>query len=174
MSLDPEASQRRWLESRSTATRLVSRRIHLLSAALALTYLCGCAPAIDQSAPNSELTAPDVEGRNDIGSSARNGPPVFAAAGAHNSQQRLAMLWQTRRQAASNTDYPIGPGDILIINAAGIEELSNRTIRVTGDGFILLPLVGSIRAVGLTEEELKTTISKKLASYIKEPEVSIF
>src|SRR5262245_43527796 len=70
-------------------------------------------------------------------------------------QERLALLWQKRTQKNSTADYPIGPGDLLEVDIAGVEELKDRTVRVSGEGTITLPFVGIIQASGLTEEELR-------------------
>ncbi|MFQ5724706.1 MAG: polysaccharide biosynthesis/export family protein, partial [Terriglobia bacterium] len=49
--------------------------------------------------------------------------------------------------------YRIGPHDLLDISVFEAPEL-NRSVRVTGGGEIYLPLLGPVRATGLSEEEL--------------------
>jgi polysaccharide biosynthesis/export protein len=45
--------------------------------------------------------------------------------------------------------------------------------RVSFDGFITLPVLGDIKASGLTTEELKSTISEKLKDYLKNTIVTV-
>ncbi len=68
--------------------------------------------------------------------------------------------------------YKISPGDILYIKISPAEELS-REIVVSPDGKIVLSLVGSIKAEGLSVEELRKTLEKLYSVYIANPKVSI-
>ncbi len=90
------------------------------------------------------------------------------------NEQRLVQLAERRRNSITKGDYPIGPGDVLLINVAGLDEFTGRTVRVTGDGVIVLPLLGPVQVSGLNEQSLAILLSKKLTDYVREPEVSIF
>ena len=131
----------------------------------------GCSGTAARSPQTSDLPAQSRELENSVVNQPGDN---FVSIEARNSQTRMAMLLETRKQDQSGADYPIGPGDVLVINVAALDEFSNRTVRVTGDGLILLPLVGAMRAAGATEEELREQLRKKLAAYVKEPEISIF
>ncbi|HUL96889.1 MAG TPA: polysaccharide biosynthesis/export family protein [Usitatibacter sp.] len=73
-----------------------------------------------------------------------------------------------------NKDYRIGPDDLLEIQVFGVDQLS-RTVRVNGNGFISLPLVGSVAVGGLTAHEAELAVAKKLATdYLQDPQVSLF
>ncbi|HYI95025.1 MAG TPA: polysaccharide biosynthesis/export family protein, partial [Bryobacteraceae bacterium] len=67
----------------------------------------------------------------------------------------------------------IGPDDTLKIEVFHGDELS-KTWRVNSAGDLNLPLVGKVKAAGLTVEELETNLAKLLEKYINEPRVSIF
>ena len=54
----------------------------------------------------------------------------------------------------SAEEYRIGPNDILDITVFDAQEL-NRSVRVTSGGEISLPLLGPVRAAGLTARELE-------------------
>src|SRR2546426_3406549 len=56
----------------------------------------------------------------------------------NNDMERLADLWQKRKQEGVVDDFPIGPGDILQISVPGMEELRDLTVRVSGEGMISL------------------------------------
>jgi polysaccharide export outer membrane protein len=68
--------------------------------------------------------------------------------------------------------YQIAVGDQLRIDVWKNPELSV-TEPVRPDGKIAVPLVGDLTAAGKTPEELTADISKKLASYIKNPNVTV-
>jgi len=63
--------------------------------------------------------------------------------------------------------FVIGATDVLQINVWKNEELSGR-VRVRPDGSITMPLIGELKAAGLTPEKLKDRIVARLAQYIKE------
>jgi polysaccharide export outer membrane protein len=69
-------------------------------------------------------------------------------------------------------DYVIGPQDVLAINVWREPELS-RIEPVRPDGKISLPLIGDVRASGLTPKMLQTEISKALEAYLRKPEVAV-
>lgn len=87
----------------------------------------------------------------------------------------LAKLWSDRAsQISSNDDYPIGPGDVLTISVPQVDDLQDRKVRVTTGGMIELPLVGSVQAGGLTEEQLEATLDQKLNGFMYNPQASVF
>lgn len=71
-------------------------------------------------------------------------------------------------------EYRIGPQDLLELQVFGADAL-NRTVRVNSLGFISLPLIGHVRAAGLTSDQLEKTLAAKLAQdYLQNPQVSVF
>ena len=90
--------------------------------------------------------------------------------------ERLADLWRTRTgsQTTSSSDYPIGPGDVLEISVPAMEEIKDRSVRVTADGTISLPFIGRVEAAGLTEAELGEQLRQRLKEYLRNPRVFIF
>ncbi|GBE02585.1 polysialic acid transport protein KpsD precursor [bacterium BMS3Abin08] len=73
----------------------------------------------------------------------------------------------------SMADYKIGPEDLLDIDVFQVEDLK-ASVRVTARGFIRLPLIGRVKAAGLTVAELEDTLSGKLEKYLEQPVVSVF
>jgi polysaccharide export outer membrane protein len=69
-------------------------------------------------------------------------------------------------------DYRIGPQDLLDINIFEAPEL-NRTVRVSENGEVSLPLLGGIHVVRLTARELENTLAAKLREFLKDPHVSV-
>jgi len=82
-----------------------------------------------------------------------------------------------RNLASSRTpyrDYKIGPEDLLEITVFEVEKL-NKTVRVSAQGNISLPLLGVLRVKGLTANELEIEIRDLLGEkYIQDPQVSVF
>jgi len=71
-------------------------------------------------------------------------------------------------------DYRIGPEDLLEITVFEDEKL-NKTVRVSSQGNITLPLLGILKVKGLTGTEVEKEIRDLLAEkYMRDPHVSIF
>ncbi len=75
---------------------------------------------------------------------------------------------------SSETTYIIGPNDLLNINVFKVPEL-NTTVRVSGDGTIALPLLGTIRVEGMNQSQLETKLAKLLDErYLQNAQVGVF
>src|SRR5271167_3365737 len=68
--------------------------------------------------------------------------------------------------------YVIGTEDILAINVWREPEVS-KVVPVRPDGFISLPLVGEIKATGLTPTQLQDQISNSLKKVMSDPQVTV-
>lgn len=70
-------------------------------------------------------------------------------------------------------DYRIGPDDLLTIAVLEAPDLSG-PFRVSGDGNITMPLIGSVKAEGLTPHELGLVLQALLRrTYMKDPQVTV-
>jgi polysaccharide export outer membrane protein len=88
---------------------------------------------------------------------------------------RLARLWERRQQERFDGDYPIGAGDVIEVNVAGMEEIKNVSQRVTGEKTLSLPFVGVINVNGMTDKTLREEIRRRLElDYMRNPQVSLF
>jgi polysaccharide biosynthesis/export protein len=96
-------------------------------------------------------------------------PPAPAAAA---DKQAAAKLGEGSRAAHSDSSYVIGANDVLAINVWKEPDIS-RSVPVRSDGKISLPLVGELQAGGQTPQQLEQEITKRLQSYISEPEVTV-
>jgi len=71
-------------------------------------------------------------------------------------------------------DYKIGAKDLLEISVFGLDEM-NKTVRVSEDGKITLPLLGEIEVDGLTKTELEKKLSQLLEEkWLQNPQVTVF
>jgi polysaccharide export outer membrane protein len=76
------------------------------------------------------------------------------------------------RGAHSDSAYVIGANDVLSIDVWKEPDIS-RSVPVRSDGKISLALVGELQAGGQTPQQLEQEITKRLQSYISEPEVTV-
>src|SRR5262249_11793577 len=145
-----------------------------------LLFLGGCALATRPLMPAKTFPSPArVETSIVETSQTDSGPTVSAASGQTSADlERLAHLWQERTQEGSFSDYPIGPGDVLQISVPAMDELSESaafTARVSGEGTITLPLLGVVPVAGLTEQQTREEIRRRLAErYMYDPQVNLF
>ncbi|MFO7528094.1 MAG: polysaccharide biosynthesis/export family protein [Marinobacter sp.] len=69
-------------------------------------------------------------------------------------------------------EYILGPTDTVRVSVWRNEDLSI-TVPVRPDGKVSVPLVGDVQASGKTPEALADEIENELASYIRQPQVSV-
>lgn len=69
-------------------------------------------------------------------------------------------------------NYRIEAGDVLEIAVWQVEDLQKDVV-VRPDGKVSFPLIGDVDAAGYTIDELSRSITEKLKTYIKSPQVSI-
>ena len=98
---------------------------------------------------------------------------VFLSAAPSFAQDRPTSYAPT---VPPNTAVPkgfvIGPEDVLAINFWRDQEMSGE-VTVRPDGMITLPLVGDIRAGGLSPDVLKDEITKAASRLLTEPNVTV-
>ncbi|MBN2376944.1 MAG: polysaccharide biosynthesis/export family protein [Sedimentisphaerales bacterium] len=140
------------------------KQVVFLFGLMLVTYLTGC-------------RGPDMVGRfratpvtniilDDLGVVDEE-PDVFAG----------ARAVEPRDMLADESEYIIGPGDVLDIS---IFELFNENVewmgrkQVSETGRLTIPVIGTFRAAGQTELELADTIVEMLSpQFIKDPTVSV-
>jgi protein involved in polysaccharide export with SLBB domain len=65
----------------------------------------------------------------------------------------------------------LGPGDLLRISVPPIEQ---RSVRVSEEDTIALPLLGEINVAGMTEKDLRVALAVRMAKYRYHPQVGVF
>lgn len=106
-------------------------------------------------------------------------------AGITNAKMETTDDWNRRLQSLVHSaldrsqgspspgDYRIGPDDQLQVTVFDAPDLS-QTVRVSGDGEISLPMLGTIKAAGLTPRELELVLQALLRrTYMKDPQVTV-
>lgn len=81
---------------------------------------------------------------------------------------------ETAPRAPSQLAYHIGTLDVLEITVFKVPDLTT-SVQVAPTGTINLPLVGEIKAAGLTSQQLERELTRKLGDkYLQNPQVTVF
>src|SRR5262245_38261235 len=67
----------------------------------------------------------------------------------------------------------VGPDDTVTIYALNVEEIS-KAWRVSATGDLSLPMIGRVRAAGLTVEQLEKQIANQLEQFVLQPQVTLY
>lgn len=78
----------------------------------------------------------------------------------------LTVILAKSLSFAQTPDYVIGKGDQLLVTVWGYNEFTTTTT-VRDDDRITVPLLGDIKAGGLSKDELISTLKQRLAEYIQ-------
>ena len=100
---------------------------------------------------------------------------VLAAAGAASQDPPAGKVAQQpeKFEAEVRAAYLLGPDDSITILVPDAEEIGDKSYRIGESGYINLPLVGQVRAAGLTLEQLEAELVTRLNAYFKRPSVSV-
>lgn len=71
------------------------------------------------------------------------------------------------------TEYRIGPGDVLAIRVWNQESMSNPHTRVRDDGKISVPFLQDVDVSGTTPTDLSQRLQAKLKTYVVNPVVTV-
>ncbi len=75
-------------------------------------------------------------------------------------------------QVRASQSYILQPGDLVDIQVY-MEDDMNRVLRISGNGNVTFPLVGSVHLAGLSLEQAERRLAQQLAAYIRYPQVSM-
>jgi polysaccharide export outer membrane protein len=146
----------------------------LLLAAGWLLYLRGPLAAVAQTGNAFEETEQSGAGRHVDTKRTSGTSPALKTSEDWNRRLRQVVNADSITLDSDSTKYRIGPDDVLDINVFAAPEL-NRIVRVSSSGDISLPLLGSVRAAGLTPVGLESHLQDLLRrSYMNDPHVSVF
>jgi polysaccharide export outer membrane protein len=92
--------------------------------------------------------------------------------------QGLAAAGSSSGVAAACVDqvrstYLLGPDDELTISAPELDVPTTKTFRIDGQGDLQVPMVGRVHIAGLTVQQSELELDKRLATYIKDPQVAV-
>lgn len=83
------------------------------------------------------------------------------------SREYLALI-----EESEDPVYLFGSGDVLRIDVYGRPEVSGRQV-IGPDGIVTLPLVGDVYINGMTREDARSVLTKRLEDYFSHPAVTI-
>ncbi|MEL6158185.1 MAG: polysaccharide biosynthesis/export family protein [Cyanobacteria bacterium J06627_32] len=86
------------------------------------------------------------------------------------SQPTLGV--QPAGNAFSNATYILGAGDQISLSVIGYPEFTG-TVALLPDGTVTLPLIGPVRAAGLTPNQFSAFLTQQLSAYLVEPAVNV-
>jgi polysaccharide export outer membrane protein len=149
-------------------------RAVVVAAACAAVLLAGCGlarqRAPQQNPPAPTLTAQAGQAAPNVVATGSPAPPTDFGAAALNSR-----ILNHVSPPVTDTDLPIGPGDLIEVSVFEVEELSKLKVRVPLRGTITMPLLGPIPAAGRTAIELEDDIRARLQQkFMHNPQVSVF
>ncbi len=88
----------------------------------------------------------------------------------------VVCLWFTHTAWAAGmaSDATVGPGDLLQIGVSGYPELSVNT-RISSNGDITYPYVGSVAVKGMTTSQVESLLAKRLTegAFVRQPQVTV-
>jgi polysaccharide export outer membrane protein len=146
----------------------------LLLAAGWLLYLRGPLAAAAETGNAFEETKQSGAGRHGDTNGASGTSPALKTTEDWNRRLGQLVNADSITLDSDSGKYRIGPDDVLDINVFPAPEL-NRIVRVSSSGDISLPLLGSVRAAGLTPLGLESHLQDLLRRrYMKDPHVSVF
>lgn len=91
----------------------------------------------------------------------------------NNNLQNQLMVQATHASLLSYKDYQVGPEDQLDIVVYGQDNL-NRTLRVNGQGEIIVPLVGVAKVAGMTTHEIEKRLMELYdARFLVNPQITV-
>jgi polysaccharide export outer membrane protein len=124
--------------------------IFLLAFALDFSCLGQQPPAAGQTPPAPTALAPPLPGAANSPQQPRELPPD-----------------------SIRPNYVLGPNDQFLVRAPLAEEINDKPFRIDAEGNINLPLLGKVRAGGLTVQELEADLVRRLREFIVAPQVII-
>src|SRR5207247_6229449 len=70
-------------------------------------------------------------------------------------------------------NYTLGPNDQILVRAPQAEEINDKPFRIDAEGNINMPMIGRVRAEGLTQQELEAELVKRLSVFVRQPQVIV-
>jgi polysaccharide export outer membrane protein len=77
------------------------------------------------------------------------------------------------QESEPESGYKLKPGDEVRIHAFHVEEIPDAPFRLDDTGYLDIPMIGRLKAAGLTVQDLESELRDKLNQYIRNPQVSV-
>src|SRR5258708_3467107 len=158
-----------------------------VSLKIVFVLICAGSPGFAQTNTTSPPETPPIANQATPPAPARDVSPQVAPQGPPASEQAppLSVLREapqpaapgespatTANRAETQNPYIIGPLDVLVVKVWNNPNLSG-PVDVQPDGMLSMPLIGEVKADGLTSRQLKETLTERLTAFLNSPEVDV-
>ena len=83
------------------------------------------------------------------------------------------LLVSGEESQSDRSVYALGTDDQITIRALNMPDISDKPMRIDADGYLKLPMIGRVKAVGLTIPQLETELVERLKVYLENPDVVV-
>jgi polysaccharide export outer membrane protein len=101
------------------------------------------------------------------------GALLIAAAGAQTPDATASSEPNAKCDNQIRSTYLLGPDDQLDISGPELTDMSNKPVRIDGEGDVQVPLAGSVHVAGLTVQQTEQKLDEVLSKYIRHPQVVV-
>ena len=158
----------------------------ILGLTLIALSACTMTPGMYMGSPN--VAQRELESNEKLTSDETPTPKLINIDAELLKAQHLPVLDSVNHLIGTPTAYTVGPGDIVNIivwnhpelslaGATGASSTQGANVgygyTVSSDGRIQFPFAGAIKIAGLTENQIRTKLTKALATYITEPQLTV-
>lgn len=141
-----------------------SKSVHIQSSSPAIAAAPATAPADDPLLPQDPMSS---EPETPMAATIVDEPP------AEEYVQLTSATATVGAVASEPSSYRLDSGDRIRVFVYGQPNLT-RTYAIDGAGFIAMPLIGSVKARGLTTYDLGASVASLLGrDYVRDPEVAV-
>ena len=104
-------------------------------------------------------------------------PTAAPSSAVNDINQSLSLM--AAQSGDSTADYRIGPDDLLQMTIYNIPDQDARVtpritlLRVSQEGIVVAPLVGTVQVKGKTIRQVEKQLSEQYAKYIKSPQIGV-
>lgn len=99
--------------------------------------------------------------------------PAAKAVTPQSQAEEEAIATALQQIESKKTDYTITNADLIRITVLGEEDMA-REVRVSQNGTITYPLIGSVSVGGLSTSQAETAIASKLGAFVRAPQITVF
>ena len=98
---------------------------------------------------------------------------LIGGATAQNPAATVSNEQKAKCDSQIRSTYLLGPDDQLEISGPELTDVSNKPVRIDGDGDIAVPLAGAVHVAGMTVQQTEQELDKVLSKYIRNPQVVV-
>jgi polysaccharide export outer membrane protein len=97
--------------------------------------------------------------------------PVQPASSQPFPSQNASSTDQSAPPVAAPSTFLLGPDDQITIQGPEMDEIVNKPYRIDPDGYISLPMLGKIKAGGMTVGDFDRELNRAASKYVREPQL---